>query len=314
MNRIDRLQAILTTLQSRRIVRAEDLAEKFEVSIRTIYRDVRALEVGGVPICAEAGIGYYIMKGYHLPPVMFTKEEARSLLMAGKILEKNSDKTTNQYFQEALTKVRAVLKDEIKEELDDLEQQIIVNPFSTQEQEYNPVLDLIKSALVQRYTITFDYYANTTGEFTQREVEPLGLCFYSEKWHLIAYCRLRNDYRDFRTDRIAKVQITKTAYKYSSHPSLKDYLEKLTQSTELYKVVIKIDHSIYRYLTNTKYMMGFINEIKEEDYYVMEFATASIDYFARWMLMLDSRVDILAPESLIYRVKDLVEDLHNKYQ
>lgn len=315
MNRIDRLNAILITLQSRRVVRAEDLAVKFEVSLRTIYRDIRALEEGGVPICAEAGIGYYIMKGYHLPPVMFTKDEARSLLMAGKILEKNSDKGVSEHFQGALTKVRAVLNDEIKEELEDLEEHIVVNPFGYQQPTLseNPVLLLLKSALSSQNTIKFDYYANTTGEYTQREVAPLGLVFYGERWHLIAYCMLRNDYRDFRTDRMSKVLVGTERYKYSDHPSLKTYLDTLIQGTELYKVVIRVDLSVYKYMTNSKHMMGFVTETKLEDCYEMEYATPSIGYFARWLLMLDNRVSVVEPDSLQSKLKELVQDLVQKY-
>lgn len=315
MNRIDRLHAILVTLQSRRVVRAEDLAMKFEVSLRTVYRDIRALEEGGVPICAEAGIGYYIMKGYHLPPVMFTKDEARSLLMAGKILEKNSDASVSEHFQGALTKVRAVLNDEIKEELEDLEEHIVVNPFGWSQPTVteNPVLLLIKSALSSQYTIKFDYYANTTGEYTQREVAPLGLVFYNEKWHLIAYCQLRKDYRDFRTDRMSKVLISTERYKYSDHPTLKAYLDTLIQGTELFKAIIRVDHSIYRYLTNTKHMLGFVTETKLDDCYEMEFATHGLDYFARWLLMLDNRVTVVEPESLQTKLQELVRELVQKY-
>ena len=107
MNRIDRLQAILTILQSKRVVRAEDLAIRFEVSLRTIYRDIRSLETGGIPIGAEAGIGYFLLEGYHIPPVMFTHQEARALLLAGKIVAKMTDKEITANFDSALTKVRA---------------------------------------------------------------------------------------------------------------------------------------------------------------------------------------------------------------
>lgn len=88
MNRIDRLSAILIQLQSKKIVRAQEIADRFEISLRTVYRDIRALEEAGVPIGAEAGIGYFLMEGYNLPPVRFSKEEAGSILMATKLAEK----------------------------------------------------------------------------------------------------------------------------------------------------------------------------------------------------------------------------------
>ncbi|HKI47047.1 MAG TPA: HTH domain-containing protein [Balneolales bacterium] len=109
MNRIDRLTAILIQLQSRRVVRARDIAERFGISLRTVYRDIRALEEAGVPLFSEAGVGYSIMEGYRLPPVMFTRDEATAFLMAGKLVEKLTDPSTITSYQSAMYKVKAVL-------------------------------------------------------------------------------------------------------------------------------------------------------------------------------------------------------------
>lgn len=114
MNRVDRLHAILTILQSKRVVKAEELATHFNLSIRTVYRDIRALEEGGIPIGAEAGVGYFLTDGFHLPPVMFTHEEARALLLAGKFIEQQTDQGTAKSFNDALTKVRAVIDNDKK--------------------------------------------------------------------------------------------------------------------------------------------------------------------------------------------------------
>jgi len=98
MNRIDRLTAILIHLQTKRVVRAEEIAERFEMSLRTVYRDVKALMEAGVPIGSEAGKGYFIVNGYHLPPVMFTQDEANSMLLAAKIVDKVADKSVREAF------------------------------------------------------------------------------------------------------------------------------------------------------------------------------------------------------------------------
>lgn len=91
MNRIDRLAAILIQLQSRPLVKAQDLATKFSISLRTVYRDIRALDEGGVPVIGEAGSGYRLMEGYKLPPVMFNQDEASALLTAAKLMQSMSD-------------------------------------------------------------------------------------------------------------------------------------------------------------------------------------------------------------------------------
>ena len=110
MNRIDRVTAVLIQLQSKKIVKAQDIAERFSISLRTVYRDINTLQEAGVPIIGEAGLGYSIMDGYRLPPVMFTKEEATAFLTAEKLIEKFTDPSTEVSYKSAMYKVRAVLR------------------------------------------------------------------------------------------------------------------------------------------------------------------------------------------------------------
>lgn len=299
MNRIERLHAITTALQSKRIVKADELAKHFNTSVRTIYRDIRALEHGGVPIGAEAGVGYFITEGYHLPPVMFTKEEARALLMADKLMEKITDPSIGRAFGAAVTKVRAVLSTENKDELDGLEDKILVNPFPLISPEPpNQVLVQLKEALVQNRVVELSYLSNYKGETTARKVEPIGLVFYRNHWHLIGFCQLRQDYRDFRTDRMAGVRLCTERFTAYRHPSLKNYIDKLIQGTELYQVEIKVHGSLIRYLGDSKYSMGLVEERKEGEYQYMLFATTSLDYFARWLLMMLDKVEVIQPQQL----------------
>ena len=162
MNRIDRLQAILIQLQSKRVITAQEMADRFEVSLRTIYRDIRALEQGGVPIGAEAGIGYYLSEGYHLPPIMFTREEASALLLAGKFFEKHTDKNQQSHFRDALYKVKAVLDMNKKEELEDLETKISIDPFGFQFRDHsaNLMVSRIQSILPAKSPIKIVYHAS----------------------------------------------------------------------------------------------------------------------------------------------------------
>src|SRR5574339_396245 len=120
MNRIDRLTAILIHLQTKRVVKAEEIAERFEMSLRTVYRDVKALMEAGVPIGSEAGTGYFIVDGYHLPPVMFTQEEASAMLLASKLVEKMTDQSVLRAFESALMKIKSVLNDREKDHLEEL--------------------------------------------------------------------------------------------------------------------------------------------------------------------------------------------------
>src|SRR5690606_36539481 len=133
MNRFDRVTSILIQLQSRKVIKAQDLAERFGVSVRTIYRDIRSLEEAGVPLYGEAGVGYSMAEGYKLPPVMFTREEAMALVTAEKLIEKLADLESGKSYKEALYKIKSVLKGQEKDLLEEVEERIIVrkklNPF-----------------------------------------------------------------------------------------------------------------------------------------------------------------------------------------
>src|ERR1700760_1842796 len=126
MNRIDRISAILIQLQSRRVVKAADIAERFNISLRTVYRDVKTLEEAGIPLIGEAGVGYSIMDGYRLPPVMFTREEATAFLTAEKFMEKLTDVSTMTYHKSAMYKIRAILRTAEKDLLEDIDNSIEV--------------------------------------------------------------------------------------------------------------------------------------------------------------------------------------------
>ncbi|HZW65007.1 MAG TPA: HTH domain-containing protein, partial [Hanamia sp.] len=123
-NRFDRIVAILIQLHSRKIVKAKDLAERFGVTLRTIYRDIKTLDSAGVPIIGEAGQGYSIMEGYRLPPVMFSREEAGSFVAAEKLMEKFTDQLMNSHFKQAMYKIKSVLRTDEKNMIAYLEEQI----------------------------------------------------------------------------------------------------------------------------------------------------------------------------------------------
>lgn len=315
MNRIDRLQAILIQLQTKKVVKAYEIADRFEISLRTVYRDIRALEEGGVPIGAEAGYGYYLLDGYHLPPIMFTREEAIALLVAEKFMQKHTDRKSQDNFISALSKIKAVLDKEKKEEIEALNSQIVVDPFGMQfrDQTQNILLSKIQEALPRQRVIKMNYWTNYKGEYNEREVEPIGICFYSSQWHLIAWCRLRKDYRDFRIDRIEKLDILDERYDKSKHMSLGKYLESLQRDTDLVLVKVEIDKDISRYLQDSKYQYGWVSEEEKGDVVEMSFAAFSIEHIARWFLMIGNHIKILEPEPLKAKMKMLVKELGEHY-
>ncbi len=196
--RLTRLTSIVTQLQSRRLITAPYLAEKYGVSVRTIYRDIRTLENSGIPIITEEGRGYSLMEGYQLPPVMFTEEEANSLITAEQIILKNKDKSFAETYSNAITKIKSVLKYSQKEKVDMLSERIQFREGEKATQSSNFLMS-VQSAITHFRLIDITYHS-LQNETTQRMVEPFAIYSTKGNWLMIAFCRLR---KEFRADRRA---------------------------------------------------------------------------------------------------------------
>jgi len=318
MNRIDRLSAILIQLQGKKVVKAAEIAERFNISLRTVYRDVKALQESGVPIGAEAGTGYYIVEGYHLPPVMFNREEAAALLTGEKLMQHFSDRSNRQQFSSAMQKIRAVLRGSEKDFLEVLDENIaVVRNYAPQEDEFpNRFLSDIQHALGKQLVLQMEYRAAHTNEFTKREIEPIGIYHSNSTWYLIAWCQLRKDYRNFRTDRIRNMQVTSSSYDKSKHISLQEYLERYNLEnapTRTYKVCFSL--RVARYLGHQKYYYGLVEEQTNDQQVTLTFMNSyPLEYFSRWILMWGSDVTIITPDELTLRMKELVRELQAHYQ
>lgn len=313
MNRIDRLHAILTHLQSKKKVRAQEVADRFNISLRTVYRDVKALEESGVPVIGEAGSGYSIMEGYRLPPVMFTQEEASALLIGAKLAEQLTDASVKKYFDAALFKIKAILRTTDKEYVDQLTGHIeVLQSKIPVVHSSNQYLAAIQKALVDKKLIFLRYQANSHEEITERLVEPIGLCYYSLNWHLIGWCRLRNGYRDFRLSRLIRLQLKDETFK-STHPSLQEYIRTMTRQSDLQEVVVRFKKATTRYIQDQKYFYGFVREEEGGDYIRMHFLTASLNGFGRWLLMFTDTAFIESPASLSDVTRRLARDAFDHF-
>ncbi|WP_316771050.1 YafY family protein [Pedobacter frigiditerrae] len=225
MNRIDRLFGILILLQSRKYVTAEKVAHQFGISVRTVYRDMKALGEQGIPLSFEPHKGYFIVQGYFLPPVSFNSDEANALILMERFLAGFSDKSITQHYTTALNKVKAVLRTSQKEKLEKLNEHI---KLQLPERLTNDVehLSVLQNAISAKCIIEIDY-KNNKDEVSKREVEPIGLIFYAFSWHLIAWCHLRNEYRDFKVNNIIEVKCTDSPFIKTEHMALNDYMKLL---------------------------------------------------------------------------------------
>lgn len=301
MNRIDRLTAILVQLQGKKIVKAQEIADRFRISLRTVYRDVKALMEAGVPIGAEAGTGYYIVDGYHLPPVMFNRTEAAALLTGEKLMEKHSDRSNQQQFSSAMQKIRAVLRGNDKDFLESLDDNIAVIRSGRPETEFpNRFLTEIQEALARQLLLSIEYYSFYNDSTSRREVEPIGIFHMNSHWHLIGYCRLRGDYRDFRADRIKNLTLTDQPYDKADRITLQDYIKKEyeTEPDKPTLIVIRITNKMARWLQEQKYFYGFVEEKIDGDHVEMSFLYHSLHHFSHWLMMMTHHAIVVAPEDL----------------
>lgn len=221
--RIARLTAIITQLQTKRVVTAKYLADKHQVSTRTIYRDIRTLEKSGIPILTEEGKGFSLVDGYHLPPVLFTEDEANAFITAEQLILKSKDQSFADNYASGVEKIKSVLKDSQKERVDLLADRIYFGENRKEEKSSDNLMEI--QAAITSFQLLEIEYLSSANKSTKRQIEPFA--FYNNKgnWLLVAFCRLRNEFRAFRIDYIQ--ELTPLSERFSPHNmTIKEYFEK----------------------------------------------------------------------------------------
>lgn len=225
MNRIDRLFGILTLLQSKKYMPAEKIADKFQMSIRTVYRDIKALGELGIPISFETQKGYFIVQGYFLPPISFSTEEANAFLLMEAIVAGFSDKSIQKHYSNGLNKIKAVLRSSEKDKVENLSRNIKLQIPERINYSFE-YLSILQNAISSKTIIEIEY-KNSNEIVSRRKLEPIGLVFYALSWHLIAWCHLRNEYRDFKVARILRLKDTVLPFTKKTHIELNHYMKQL---------------------------------------------------------------------------------------
>ncbi len=310
LKKLDRVTAILTQLQSRPVVRAQDLAQKFEVSIRTIYRDIKTLENAGIPIIGEAGSGYSLMEGYKLPPVMFTKDEVLSFIAAEKLMQKFLHESLGSHYRSAMEKVRSVLKFSDRNLIGNIEKQIDIYDYQPKtEDPIKNVIPVILESIAEKKQLLMEY-KTADHKVSVRTVEAVGVFFEFNFWYIMAFCTLRNDFRQFRIDRILQISIT-------GHPFLQEYGQindyRKAPNGNKTRVRLLVEKKIIGHIINSKKYYGLTEEIERGDNTELIFETDWIDEgFPRWLITFADYAEVLEPESLKESLKKLITDISRK--
>ena len=225
MNRLDRLFAILVLLQSKKYVTAESISERFDISLRTVYRDIKALGASGIPISYEAPRGYFIVAGFFLSPVAFSMEESSALLLMEKMVRALADKATADQYSTAMIKIRSVMKSSQQDLLDILDENTKLQ-FSDMWQLQENCIPKVQNAIAHKKQLQLRYKDKSEKE-SLRLIEPVGLIFYAFGWHIIAWCHLRQDYRDFKLNRIVQIMEPGTRFEKTDHLPISHFMENL---------------------------------------------------------------------------------------
>ena len=302
------MSAILVKLQSRPVVTAREIADQFGVSLRTVYRDIRSLEESGIPVSGEAGLGYSLVDGFKLPPLMFTTEEAISFLMAEKLISHITDDDTYDAFRSGMDKIRAVLKAAEKDFLHDLEEYIQVPKIHNMPPPVpgNVMQPLLKS-LLHKTQVEIEYCAYSD-EITCRTVEPQGVFFMANYWYILAWCKLRNDYRTFHLGRILNITPTERRFEVE-HLPLEELVKQVYYGQPEIPVTIRVNREAAKAIATAKYLRGFVDEKADGDGVIQRYETYSLEVFARWYISFADQAEIIEPAELKILVRKLIESI-----
>ncbi|MGD0649213.1 MAG: YafY family protein [Acidobacteriaceae bacterium] len=223
MRRADRLFRIVQLLRSGRLKTARALAERLQVSERTIYRDIVDLQLAGQPIEGEAGVGYTLRREFDLPPLMFAPEELTALVLGARLVKAWGGAENALAAGNALARIEAVLPPELANSLDAI---LMYVPGFQMSQVLRRLLDRVHAACAARRALAFAY-TRLNGEPSQRTVRPLALYCWSGTWTLVSWCEMRKDFRTFRLDRIAQCELLDRTFEQRRGQRLKDYLKSM---------------------------------------------------------------------------------------
>lgn len=314
MNKFDRVISTLILLQTKKILKASSISERFGISLRTVYRDISTLKNAGIPIIGDPGIGYSIMDGYRLPPIMFNEGEALALLTAEKFIGKITDKATQASYSEAMTKIKAILRSTDKQSLAVLEDSISFSSYKLWENK-SYLQDLFK-CIASKAVLKIEYQ-KADGSTSNRKVESIGCYHQYNDWYLVAYCQNKKAYRTFKMNRILHLQVLEQHFD-TEHISLQAYIDQQTQAwrdrQQFQSVEVAFNKSVLQHAERRKYYFGFVEQVEEEKVVRMKFLNSSMEFMARWLLQFGNQASVLEPLELKSRMKQLATELYEHYQ
>ncbi|WML38162.1 YafY family protein [Neobacillus sp. OS1-2] len=315
MNKTDRLLAIVLELQRKKVVRAEDLATLFEISVRTIYRDIQALSEAGVPIIGAPGTGYSLMEGYFLPPISFTVPEAVSLLIGTDFIKQRFDDDYRVKAQDAGGKIEAILPVSVRNETSRVRKvmRLLISDKQVKQSKEKEYLEKIRRAILDERKISFHYVkrlADSEGDrHSVRTVAPYGLVLVQGSWMLVARCDLRQEIRHFRLSRMTELIVLGERFELPTHFNLREYTPP---DDRLLLVRLRFNHDIADKVKESNF--HYIEEMEEhQDGLQVVLRVRQHDELVQWVLGWGAAAIVLEPESFRNRIREEAQKMFKRY-
>ncbi|WP_289141197.1 YafY family protein [uncultured Brevibacillus sp.] len=315
MNKTDRLLAIVLELQRKQLLRAEDLAETFETSVRTIYRDMQALSEAGVPIVGSPGLGYSLMEGYFLPPVSFSIEEAVTLLIGTSLVEQTFDPSYGEHAKSSQRKLESLLSEPVRQETARVRStfRLLSNCGYMAKGQAHEYMETLRQAILNRQKVRFRYKKSIPeadgNRDSVRDVAPYGLVLMRGSWILLAQCDLRQDIRNFRLSRMSGLTVLNEHFMCPADFDLESYRpkddRKLLVRLQISSAIVDKVKESYQF---------FIEEIAEHpEAVIVTLRVRQIEEIIPWVLGWGAQVAVLEPDSLRTRIREEAEKMLEHY-
>jgi predicted DNA-binding transcriptional regulator YafY len=314
MNRTDRLLAIVLELQGRGRARAEDLAETFETSKRTIYRDIQALGQAGVPLVSTPGRGYSLMEGYFLPPLSFTVDEATILLLGSEVMAQSFDAQYRAAAESASRKIAGVLPERQREQVRALQGSLRFIGSGLQDRpEIHAKLQQLRRAILECRRVRFRYQARQSRydahPATEREADPYGLIHANDAWYVTGYCHLRHDVRSFRLERIDDLAVLEATFTRPANFTI--HQEGIKDTGQVVRALF--DPAVARWVQEAPSFYTVAQEATPEGWLVTLRVRQERDVL-QWLLGWGRHVRVLEPASLQRLIVEEAEALLRTHQ
>lgn len=306
-----RMKLILLLQQSNRRLTVDKIAEKFNISRRTVFRDFNALSEMNVPVTHDKYHGYGIMQGYKIPPLMFTNKELATIMVGLNFVKSQVDQKLIEDAKGVELKIKEVVPDDLREFMESLEERTVVDPYLNFGAEKMDGGDwyLISNAIAENKTIRFDYRAKSTEEISVRRIDPYIIVFFRDHWNVIGYSHKRDDIRNFVLDRMIDIKILNEEFVPYGKIDVEGLIFRSEGKSQ--KIIVDVyEKALKRFQANLPTKIIKKNKIKP-NLFRMQFYFDNLDFINEWLLQFPRDIKLISPDILLEKRNSLLEDMMN---